>query len=134
MAEQPSQAEYLRRRNDLWQRLRQLEPHDEGFEELLEELRVFTNSTRDKILEGLGLKRVPITDEVFDLAVNRADNFLRGVGKNANLEEWHAKTRFVSRVNLELILGALELKPKSGTWHWAGGSSGGWQPGKPRTP
>jgi hypothetical protein len=134
MPERLPPAEFLRKRNDLWQRLRPLEPHDPQFEPLLEELRVLTNSSRDKILEGLGLKRVPVTDEVFDLAVNRADNFLRGAGKNADLAAWHAQTRFVSRVNLELIQGALSTKPKDGVWHWAGGSSGAWAEGKARTP
>ena len=68
MAERLPPAEYLRARNALWQRLRQLEPHDAGFEPLLEELRLLTNQSRDKVLEGLGLKRVPVTDAVFDLA------------------------------------------------------------------
>ena len=134
MPDRLPQAEYLRQRNDLWQRLRLLEPHDAGFEPLLEELRLLTNQSRDKILEGLGLKRVPVTDAVFDLAINRAAAFLRGAGAQGRLSDWHAKTRFAARVDLERIQAVLSTMPKDGAWHWAGGSDGAWQRGKPRTP
>ena len=70
---------------------------------------------------------------IFDLAVNRAAAFVRGAGPNASLEEWHTRTRFASRVNLELVRVALENKP-NGDCFWIGGEAGGWQPGKPRTP
>jgi hypothetical protein len=70
---------------------------------------------------------------IFDLAVNRAASFLRGAGPNASLEEWQRKTRFASRVNLESVRAALEVKP-AGACFWTGGEAGGWQPGKPRTP
>lgn len=134
MPDRLPQAEYLRQRNDLWQRLRQLEPFDAGFEPLLEELRLLTNQSREKILEGLGLKRVPVTDAVFDLAINRAAAFVRGAGAQGRLADWHAKTRFAARVDLERIAAVVDTMPKDGAWHWAGGSDGAWQRGKPRTP
>lgn len=134
MSERPAQAEYLRQRNDLWQRLRQLEPHEIDFEPLLEELRLLTNQSRFQVLEGLGLKRVPVTDAVFDLAINRAAAFVRGAGAQGRLADWHAKTRFAARVDLERIAAVVETIPKDGAWHWAGGSDGAWQRGKPRTP
>jgi hypothetical protein len=73
-------------------------------------------------------------DAIFDLAINRAASFLRGAGQNANLEVWHSKTRFASRVELELIRAALEQRPPTGEWFWAGGESGTWQAGKAPTP
>ena len=71
---------------------------------------------------------------IFDLAINRAASFLRGAGQNANLEVWHSKTRFASRVELELIRVALEQRPIVGECYWTGGEAGGWQAGKARTP
>lgn len=73
-------------------------------------------------------------DAIFDLAINRAASFLRGAGQNAALEIWHSKTRFASRVKLELIRVALEQRPLTGEWFWAGGESGAWQSGKAPTP
>ena len=73
-------------------------------------------------------------DAIFDLAINRAASFLRGAGQNANLEVWHSKTRFASRVELELIRTALQERPLEGDWHWAGGESGTWRVGKTQTP
>ncbi len=73
-------------------------------------------------------------DAIFDLAINRAASFLRGAGQHADLEVWHSKTRFASRVELELIRVALEQRPLMGEWFWAGGESGAWQTGKARTP
>jgi hypothetical protein len=73
-------------------------------------------------------------DAIFDLAINRAASFLRGAGQHANLEVWHSKTRFASRVELELIRTVLEQRPTEGEWHWAGGESGVWQIGKAPTP
>jgi hypothetical protein len=73
-------------------------------------------------------------DAIFDLAINRAASFLRGAGQYGLLEVWHSKTRFASRVELELIRVALEQRPKDGEWHWAGGEFGSWQTGKARTP
>ncbi len=70
---------------------------------------------------------------IFDLAVNRAAAFVRGAGPNASLEIWQTRTRFASRVNLELVRAALETKPE-GKHFWIGGEAGDWQPGKPRTP
>jgi hypothetical protein len=70
---------------------------------------------------------------IFDLAVNRAAAFVRGAGPNASLETWQTRTRFASRVNLELMRAVLETKPE-GECFWSGGEAGGWQPGKPRTP
>jgi hypothetical protein len=71
---------------------------------------------------------------IFDLAVNRAAAFVRGASSSVNLEAWHARTRFASRVNLEMIRTALETKPPAGEWYWSGGASGSWFPGKARTP
>ncbi|MBC7646424.1 MAG: hypothetical protein H7095_04845 [Pseudopedobacter sp.] len=48
------QRAYLERRNALWQKLRLLEPGDEGVEELLLELAQFTRQTRVEIWRGLG--------------------------------------------------------------------------------
>ncbi len=73
-------------------------------------------------------------DAIFDLAINRAASFLRGAGSSASLEMWHSKTRFVSRVNLELIQAALEQRPIVGHWFWSGGESGAWHVGKAHTP
>ena len=73
-------------------------------------------------------------DAIFDLAINRAASFLRGAGQNANLEVWHSKTRFASRVELELIHAALEQRPVVGEWYWVGGEIGAWQIGKAPTP
>jgi hypothetical protein len=70
---------------------------------------------------------------IFDLAVNRAAAFVRGAGPNASLEVWQTRTRFASRVKLELIRAALETKP-TGEWYWLGGEAGRWIAGKPQTP
>jgi hypothetical protein len=73
-------------------------------------------------------------EAIFDLAVNRAASFLRSAGQNANLEVWHSKTRFASRVELELIRVALRERPVVDEWYWSGGESGAWQMGKAPTP
>jgi hypothetical protein len=73
-------------------------------------------------------------DAIFDLAINRAASFLRGAGQGGDLEVWHSKTRFASRVELELIRVALAQRPLVGEWYWAGGESGAWQAGKAPTP
>jgi hypothetical protein len=70
---------------------------------------------------------------IFDLAVNRAVAFVRGAGPNASLEVWQTRTRFASRVNLELVRAALETKP-DGEHFWIGGETGEWIAGKARTP
>ena len=70
---------------------------------------------------------------IFDLAVNRAAAFVRGAGPNASLEVWQQRTRFASRVSLELVRSALETRP-AGDCFWIGGEAGGWRAGKPRTP
>lgn len=73
-------------------------------------------------------------EAIFDLAVNRAVAFVRGAGSSVKLEAWHARTRFASRVSLGAIRAALETKPADGEWHWSGGPSGSWRPGRARTP
>ncbi len=73
-------------------------------------------------------------DAIFDLAVNRALAFVRGANSSVDLSAWHAKTRFVSRVNLQDVRAALEQKPINGDWYWSGGISGSWHSGKARTP
>jgi hypothetical protein len=70
---------------------------------------------------------------IFDLAVNRAAAFVRGAGANASLEVWQTRTRFASRVKLELVRAALESKP-AGEHFWIGGETGKWIAGKARTP
>lgn len=46
---------FLRRRNDLWQRLRQAEPGTPEFEALLLELSNLIHWPRERVLAGLGL-------------------------------------------------------------------------------
>ena len=73
---------------------------------------------------------------LFDLAVNRAANTLRGLrttDRAAALAEWHARTRFARRVPLSAIESCLNGRP-DGDWHWAGGPDGAWVPGKARFP
>jgi len=48
------QRAYLERRNDLWRKLRQLEPGDAGVEEVMLELSQWTGQTRAQIEQGLG--------------------------------------------------------------------------------
>jgi len=73
---------------------------------------------------------------LFDLAVNRADAALRGLRPRhpeTVLAAWHARTRFARRVPLAAVLIALSRKPSEQSeegWHWAGGESGGWVPGR----
>lgn len=73
---------------------------------------------------------------VFDLAVNRADTYLRSLpplSAQRDLLEWHRRTRFVSRIPLGAIQKALESRPES-LVHWEGGERGGWVQGKARFP
>lgn len=72
-------------------------------------------------------------DALFDLAINRAANTLRGLplaGQHAELARWHARTRFARRVPLGEVLRCLSLRPQGGLWHWHGGPQGGWLEGK----
>lgn len=55
MPEQPSQPDFLRRRNALWQQLRQAEPGTPAFEQRLTQLAELTRWSRERILAGLGL-------------------------------------------------------------------------------
>lgn len=73
-------------------------------------------------------------DTLFDLAVNRAATFQRSAGPHTRLEEWQARTRFSSRVDLEAVRGALATRPGDGEWHWEGGREGRWVPGKAAAP
>ncbi|AZI41886.1 hypothetical protein EHF33_03240 [Deinococcus psychrotolerans] len=69
---------------------------------------------------------------LFDLAINRAANTLRGLpttGREAALDEWHVRTRFARRVPLSEVRRCLETRP-AGVWHWQGGPEGGWEAGK----
>ena len=53
-------------------------------------------------------------DALFDLAINRAANTLRGLpaaGREAALTEWHARTRFARRVPLEEVRRCLDSQP-----------------------
>jgi len=49
-----AQRAYLERRNELWHKLRLLEPHDAGVEQAMLELGEFTGQTRAQIVQGLG--------------------------------------------------------------------------------
>ncbi|MFC4455955.1 hypothetical protein [Deinococcus sonorensis] len=77
-------------------------------------------------------------DALFDLAINRAATTLRGLrtaDPHAALAEWHARTRFARRVPLAEVWRCLEQRPQAdGEWHWQGGPTGGWQPGRARFP
>ncbi|AWN23062.1 hypothetical protein DKM44_07330 [Deinococcus irradiatisoli] len=75
-------------------------------------------------------------DALFDLAVNRAANTLRGLppsGQAAALAAWHARTRFARRIALAEVERCLASKPP-GEWHWSGGPGGGWRVGKAAFP
>ena len=54
MPEQPDQPDYLRRRNALWQQLRQDNPGTPAFEQRLTQLAELTHWSRERILAGLG--------------------------------------------------------------------------------
>ena len=54
MPEQPGQPDFLRRRNALWQQLRQAEPGTPAFEQHLTQLAELTRWNRERILAGLG--------------------------------------------------------------------------------
>ncbi len=74
---------------------------------------------------------------VFDLAVNRAANTLRGLphaGQQAELARWHARTRFARRVPLSEVWRCLALRPSTGVLHWEGGPQGQWVAGKAAFP
>lgn len=76
-------------------------------------------------------------DALFDLAVNRAWNTLRGLRSadpDSALAEWHARTRFARRVGLDEVRRCLALRPDGTDWHWAGGPGGGWVAGKAAFP
>ncbi len=55
MPEQPGRPDFLRRRNALWQQLRQAEPGTPAFEQRLTQLADLTRWSRERILAGLGL-------------------------------------------------------------------------------
>lgn len=70
---------------------------------------------------------------IFDLAINRADTFLRGsrpTNPEAALAQWHARTRFARRVPLAEVWRCLALRPETIEMHWQGGPAGAWQVGK----
>ena len=83
---------------------------------------------------------------LFELAVNRAATTLLGLGllgsaaslhsqqAQAALQEWHARTRFASRVPLSEVVRCLDGRPAHGEWHWAGGPEGGWVRGRAAFP
>lgn len=53
-SERLPRGEFLRRRNALWQALRQLEPDDPQAEALMRALEQLTQLTRAEVLAGLG--------------------------------------------------------------------------------
>jgi len=74
-------------------------------------------------------------DELFDLAIERADTYARRVGLDygsvdgltAGLEIWYLKTRFAYRVPLAQVVAVLvtrgEAEPRA---RWQGGPGGAW--------
>ena len=54
MSEQPGPSDFLRRRNALWQQLRQAAPGTPHFEQLLTELAELIHWSREQVLAGLG--------------------------------------------------------------------------------
>ena len=68
MPEQPgqqplSQPDFLRRRNALWQQLRQDEPGTPDFEQHLYQLAELTRWNRERILAGLGLTELGFSEQ-----------------------------------------------------------------------
>ena len=80
-------------------------------------------------------------DDLFDLAVNRAFQYLDRTGLPAMearalhgaLEVWYLKTRFAYRIPLDAVIAALLARPEAGG-RWHGGEGGGWLPQKPPRP
>lgn len=74
-------------------------------------------------------------EELFDLAVERADTFADRLGLARDdpealqhgLELWYLRTRFAYRVPLEDVVAALVERPSGhGRSVWRGGRGGGW--------
>jgi hypothetical protein len=74
-------------------------------------------------------------DALFDLAVARADSYLRRARRPASsdpadlrraLEAWALKTRFAARFDLDEIVRALAARPTASGVRWRGGRGGGW--------
>ena len=63
MPAQPSQPDFLRRRNALWQQLRQDEPGTPAFEQRLIQLADLTRWSRERILAGLGLSELELSEQ-----------------------------------------------------------------------
>ena len=63
MPEQPGQPDYLRRRNALWQQLRQDKPGTPAFEQHLTQLAELTRWSRERILAGLGLSELELSGQ-----------------------------------------------------------------------
>jgi hypothetical protein len=72
-------------------------------------------------------------DTLFDLAVNRALRYAKGLKLplhnkdelKIRLEVWYLKTRFAYRISLDDIVDALTTYPGQGVW--LGGKLGEWQ-------
>jgi hypothetical protein len=76
----------------------------------------------------------PSRDALFDLAVARADTYLRRARRPVSndpedvrraLEPWALKTRFASRLDLADVARAVASRPPGGG-RWRGGPGGGW--------
>jgi hypothetical protein len=71
-------------------------------------------------------------DTLFDLAVNRALTYTKGLNLylhnkdelKTRLEVWYLKTRFAYRVSLDDIIDVLITYPGKGSW--SGGKVGRW--------
>lgn len=74
-------------------------------------------------------------DELFDLAVERADTYARRLALDygsvarlaAGLEVWYLKTRFAYRIPLEQVVAVLATRMDAApTAKWRGGPQGAW--------
>jgi hypothetical protein len=59
----PNQTNFLRRRNALWQQLRQAEPGTPEFEETLTKLSAMIGWSRRRVLAGLGRVEASLVDD-----------------------------------------------------------------------
>ncbi len=73
-------------------------------------------------------------DELFDLAVNKAAEYVSRLGLASDdpdrvrlgLEVWYLKTRFAYRVPLDEVAAAVARRPIGPGSVWAGGRGGAW--------
>lgn len=79
----------------------------------------------------------PVTtprDDLFDLAVNKAADYVARLGLasddpgrvRSGLEVWYLKTRFAYRVPLDEVAAAVARRPSVPDTTWTGGRGGAW--------